>query len=101
MKKLDKALVLLVGLMMLSGCSVEIDGEIEHDHQIPEDISISIDFLVKDALKVLDPFASVGVGIDPFLADDDEVYCNILGDCVTAGDFRKAAIFMLENIELP
>ena len=100
MKRLLMVLWLFGVGLGIGGC-LDVSGEVEHDHNIPEDISISVDFLLEDALLVLDPFAEVGIGIDPSILDDEEVYCNILGDCVTAKDFRDAAKFMLENLVAP
>lgn len=88
------ALVLLSTLLMLS-CA-EVPEEINHN----VGGEVQVDFLLDKAIDVIEPFAEVGTGINPLIQDEEELYCNELGDCVTAGNFRKAADFLLRNINI-
>lgn len=98
---LDTLKFFMVGLIVLSSCmSHEVEGEVEVSDPTVT-VEVEIKFLLEEALEIIDPFASVGATLDPLLPDEEIIYCTPTNQCVTAGDFRRAAWFMLENVRTP
>lgn len=82
----------IVIAIFLSACIPEeytVGGEIEGT------MKVEIDFGLPEALVVLTPFANMGITIPLAVPDEEFVYCEDI-TCLSAGQFREAALFMLK-----
>lgn len=84
-------------LISMAGCQIDhkASGEVDVTG-VPEAIDINITVGLQKALERLEPFALVGVELNPLRENEEELVCGIV-HCVTVGDFRRATIFMIEN----
>lgn len=84
-------LIGILALISLVGCvpdEIEVKG------------TVDVNFLLKEALEVMAPFAEVGIRLPLDMPDSEELYCEGT-KCITAGDARDAAKFMLKTVVVP